>query len=230
VRERWDSLQAIVAIADDWDGTMREFVTHLEERASAQHAPAVEGVTLTTMHAAKGLEWDAVFVVGLSEGLLPISLAETEDAVEEEKRLLYVAVTRAREHLTLSFARSRKEGGRGTRKRTRFLERVWPDGPPVRARGTSTKVADLDAPEARLFETLKAWRLERAQETGKPAFTVLVDTSMAEIARKRPRTLGELAQVNGIGAQKLEKYGADILSIVADASADGAGSPAPKKR
>src|SRR5690606_20474253 len=129
-RERWASLNALVELADDFDATaraatgegatMRDFVEHLAERAAAQHAPAVDGVTLTTIHAAKGLEWDAVFMVGLSEGLMPISLAETDDAIAEERRLLYVGITRAREHLALSFARSRKEGGRGSRKRTRF--------------------------------------------------------------------------------------------------------------
>jgi DNA helicase-2/ATP-dependent DNA helicase PcrA len=225
VRERWESLQALVTLADDFDAdaggaaTMREFVEHLAERASAQHAPAVEGVTLTTMHAAKGLEWEAVFIVGMSEGLMPISLAETDAAVAEERRLLYVGITRAREHLTLSFARARKEGGRATRKRTRFLDKWWPDagaGAAPRRASTSSKLADLDADQLRLFESLKAWRLAIAQESSKPAFTVLVDTSLIEIATRRPRTLGELASVGGIGASKLDQYGLQILDIVAD--------------
>jgi DNA helicase-2/ATP-dependent DNA helicase PcrA len=229
VRERWESLQALVTLADDFDAdasgksTMREFVEHLADRASAQHAPAVEGVTLTTMHAAKGLEWDAVFIVGLSEGLMPISLAETDDAVAEERRLLYVGVTRAREHLTLSFARARKVGGRATRKRTRFLEKWWPDARPTsaRRRPSASALDDLDASDLRLFESLKAWRLGVAQETSKPAFTVLVDTSLVEIASKRPRTVGDLARVNGIGASKLEKYASHVLEIVADHSSEG---------
>ncbi|PKQ25532.1 MAG: ATP-dependent DNA helicase [Actinobacteria bacterium HGW-Actinobacteria-4] len=225
VRERWESLQALVTLADDYDAdaggsaTMREFVEHLAERASAQHAPAVEGVTLTTMHAAKGLEWDAVFIVGMSEGLMPISLAETDDAVAEERRLLYVGITRAREHLTLSFARARKEGGRATRKRTRFLDKWWPDagaGVAPRRASTSSKLADLDADQLRLFDALKAWRLAIAQETSKPAFTVLVDSSLIEIATRRPGTLGELASVNGIGASKLDQYGLQVLEIVAE--------------
>ncbi|WP_062380404.1 ATP-dependent helicase [Demequina pelophila] len=223
VRERWDALQALVNLADDLatdvgaGATLREFVEHLAERAQAQHAPAVEGVTLTSMHAAKGLEWDAVFIIGCSEGLLPITHAETPEAVEEEKRLLYVAITRAREHLTLSFARSRKAGGRGTRKRTRFLERQWPDARPARQqrRSASSQLADLGPEELRLFESLKKWRLAIAQETSKPAFTVLVDSSLVEIAQRRPGTLGDLAQVGGVGASKLDKYGLDILEIVA---------------
>ena len=222
VRERWEALQALAELADDVDAsaageaTMREFVEHLAERAQAQHAPSVDGVTLTTMHAAKGLEWDAVFIVGCSEGLLPISLAETAEAVEEEKRLLYVAITRAREHLAISFARARKTGGKATRKRTRFLEQQWPDARPtnVRRQPPSAQLAELDVGQARLFDELKEWRLGIAKATSKPAFTVLVDVSLVQIARDRPRTLGDLARVNGIGASKLENYGADILEIV----------------
>ncbi|WP_291382320.1 ATP-dependent DNA helicase UvrD2 [Demequina sp.] len=226
VRERWDALQALVELADNFDvdtvaatgapASMRDFVEHLADRASAQHAPSVDGVTLTTIHAAKGLEWDAVFLVGLSEGLLPISMAETDEAVEEERRLLYVGITRAREHLNVSFARSRKEGGRSTRKRTRFLEKWWPDTQATaQRRPQRTAAHELNGDEAKLFEALKAWRLELAQSTSKPAFTVLVDTSLVAIARHRPQTLGELAQVHGVGASKLDRYGADILGIVA---------------
>jgi len=227
VRERWDSLQALVQLADDVDAdavaatgegaTMRAYVEHLAERAAAQHAPAVEGVTLTTIHAAKGLEWDAVCVVGLAEGLLPISMADTEEAVEEEKRLLYVAVTRAREHLALSYARARREGGRATRKTSRFLTRWWPDGRPAPRRAVAASAADLDATALALFDTLKAWRKGHAEASQKPAFTVLVDSTLAHIARDRPRTVRDLAGVPGIGAVKLELYGAEILEIVAAA-------------
>lgn len=225
VRERWDSLQALADLADDLaidaaeaggNVTLRDFVEHLAERAQAQHAPAVDGVTLTTMHAAKGLEWDAVFIIGASEGLVPISLAESAEAVEEEKRLLYVAITRAREHLAVSYARARKAGGKATRKRTRFLEQQWPEvrTASVRRQPTSAKLAELDASQVRLFEELKEWRLGIAKATSKPAFTVLVDVSLVEIARDKPRTIGDLARVNGVGASKLDNYGADILEIV----------------
>jgi DNA helicase II / ATP-dependent DNA helicase PcrA len=136
VRERWESLQALVALAESLraarpDATLADLVTELDERAAAQHAPTVEGVTLASLHAAKGLEWDAVFLVGLSEGLLPITYAETPEAVEEERRLLYVGVTRAREHVALSWARARTPGGRGHRSPSRFLDAVrdaLPDG------------------------------------------------------------------------------------------------------
>src|SRR4051794_6316412 len=126
VRDRWESLQALVALADDLAAqdpaaALPQLVAELEERSAAQHAPTVQGVTLASLHAAKGLEWDAVLLVGLSEGLMPISLAEGWEAVEEERRLLYVGVTRAREHLHLSWSRSRA-GGRGNRSPSRFLD------------------------------------------------------------------------------------------------------------
>ncbi len=216
VRERWDSLQAIVDLADEWTGTLREFVGHLDDRAEAQHAPSVNGVTLTTLHAAKGLEWEAVFLVGLSEGLVPVSLAETEEALAEEKRLLYVGITRAKVHLGLSYARARSAGGRATRKRTRFLEGIWPEAKvPSVASLRRAAAADLSAADLRLFEALKAWRLAHAQADAKPAFTVLVDTSLVEIAEKRPRTLGQLAGVRGVGPTKLDAYGLQVLEIVA---------------
>jgi DNA helicase II / ATP-dependent DNA helicase PcrA len=132
LRERWESLQALAALSDEFASTrpaatLSDFAIELEERASAQHAPAVEGVTLASLHAAKGLEWDAVFLVGLSEGLMPISFAEGWEAVEEERRLLYVGITRAREHLNMSWSRARTPGGRAGRTPSRFLEGIFPE-------------------------------------------------------------------------------------------------------
>ncbi|MFH6690867.1 HRDC domain-containing protein, partial [Cellulosimicrobium funkei] len=227
-RERWESTQALVALADDVAGlaaasdapapTVAAFVAELDERAAAQHAPTVEGVTLASLHAAKGLEWDAVFLAGMSEGLMPISLAETDEAVAEERRLLYVGITRAREHLELSFARSRNPGGRATRRRTRFLDGLWPDEPgargPRRARAGQAKVRLTGEYDQALFEELREWRRQVAQETDKPAFTVLVDSALAAIAETRPTSPAGLARINGLGPAKIERYGATILEIV----------------
>ncbi|MDT0378043.1 ATP-dependent DNA helicase UvrD2 [Streptomyces sp. DSM 42041] len=131
VRDRWESLAALVRLAEDFararpQSTLADLVAEIDERANAQHAPTVEGVTLASLHSAKGLEWDAVFLVGLTEGMVPITYAKTDAQVEEERRLLYVGVTRARRHLSLSWALSRSPGGRATRRPSRFLAGLRP--------------------------------------------------------------------------------------------------------
>ena len=121
-RTRWELLDALGTLAEQAppDTALAAFVADLAERAAAQHEPARQVVTLTTMHSAKGLEWPVVHVVGCSEGLLPISYAKTAAEVEEERRLLYVGVTRARDRLRLSWARS-AEPRPGERTPSRFL-------------------------------------------------------------------------------------------------------------
>lgn len=120
VRDRWESLDALMRLARETSPgtTLRQFVDELVERQALQHDPTLAAVTLATIHSAKGLEWDSVHLVGLSEGLLPISYARDDVSVEEERRLLYVGITRARRRLALSWARS--SGGR-VRQPSRFL-------------------------------------------------------------------------------------------------------------
>ncbi|WP_026413852.1 ATP-dependent DNA helicase UvrD2 [Actinomadura oligospora] len=126
-RSRWESLAALAQLAEDMavdnpSAGLDAFVAELEERAAAQHAPTLEGVTLASLHATKGLEWDAVFLIGLTDGMMPIKYAETPEQIEEERRLLYVGVTRARAHLHLSWALSRDPGGERYRQPSRFLD------------------------------------------------------------------------------------------------------------
>lgn len=140
VRDRWESLAALVRLAEDFararpGATLGDLVAELDERAAAQHAPTVQGVTLASLHSAKGLEWDAVFLVGLTEGMMPITYAKTDEQVEEERRLLYVGVTRARLHLSLSWALSRSPGGRASRRPSRFLNGLRPGSPAPGSRG-----------------------------------------------------------------------------------------------
>ncbi len=208
VRDRWESLAALHRLAvDHADLTLGAFVAELEERAAAQHAPSVDGVTLASLHAAKGLEWDAVFVIGLVDGTLPLVHADTPAQVEEERRLLYVGVTRAREHLSLSWALARSPGGRASRRPSRFLDGLIrgvvsaaPAPRPTRASRGSAPItcricgAVLNAavdkklgrcagcPSDRddaLYDALRAWRAERAKGLG--------PTGVLRVHRRHPR-------------------------------------------
>ncbi|MEE1620349.1 ATP-dependent DNA helicase UvrD2 [Zafaria sp. Z1313] len=260
VRERWESLSALVALAGELERsragretpfTLAEFVAELDERASTQHAPTVQGVTLASLHSAKGLEWDAVFLVGLSEGLMPISFAEDQAGFDEERRLLYVGITRAREHLQLSWSLSRTPGGRANRRPSRFLDGLRPasssrtgDAParrsgrkrpsgPATCRICGTML--MSAAERKLgrcngcppgydeavFEELRAWRLKVSQEAAVPAFVVFTDATLMAIAEAMPSDPAGLVKVPGVGAGKLERYGRDVLDILS-AGAPGA--------
>ncbi|HUR14699.1 MAG TPA: ATP-dependent DNA helicase UvrD2 [Mycobacteriales bacterium] len=244
VRERWESLAALHRLAvEHADLDLSQFVGELEERASSQHAPTVDGVTLASLHAAKGLEWDAVFLVGLVDGTLPLVHADTPLQVEEERRLLYVGITRAREHLMLSWALARSPGGRQTRKPSRFLDGlrttvVSTASPSVRGRArtpltpVTCRVCGgiLTAAPARkrgrcdgcpadrdevLFEALRSWRAERAKDLGQPAYCVFTDATLEAIAERKPGSVAALVEIPGIGQAKLDKFGDDVLSLVA---------------
>ncbi|MFG1872406.1 ATP-dependent DNA helicase UvrD2 [Micromonospora arborensis] len=148
-RERWEALSALVQLAEEYAATpevvpigeaasverpvtLSDFTEELARRAAQQHVPTVDGVTLASLHSAKGLEWDAVFLVGLAEGTLPTTYAKTVEQVEEERRLLYVGITRARQWLWLSYAAARSPGGRA-RRPSRFLPQLDRSGGTERA-------------------------------------------------------------------------------------------------
>ncbi|CAI9406548.1 ATP-dependent DNA helicase UvrD2 [Nocardioides sp. T2.26MG-1] len=245
-RDRWESWQALVDQATQFAADagrageaadLNTFVDHLDRRAAEQHAPVADGVTLATFHAAKGLEWDSVFLCGLQDGTLPITYADTPTAVEEERRLLYVGMTRARLDLALSWALSRNPGGRGSRKPSRFLDPLLPDEARAsRDRPRTRKVANCrecgrplatgqelkrgrctDCPasyDEELFERLREWRRDRAGEESVPAFVVFTDATLQLIAEHKPRTPEALLRINGIGRSKLERYGEDVLTVV----------------
>ncbi|NUS95148.1 MAG: ATP-dependent DNA helicase UvrD2 [Nocardia sp.] len=252
-RQRWESLVALVRLTEDLvehepgltaTGLLRE----LAARAEARHPPTVQGVTLASLHAAKGLEWDAVFLVGLSDGTLPISYTLNGDgsvadvaALEEERRLLYVGVTRARIHLRLSWALRRGDGDRRPRRRSRFLTGLVPDSSPasriaapVRP-GTDTSRpvcricgrALLDSetlllrrckncvgqPDTELLGALQDWRREKAAELAVDPRGILGVNTLTAIAEQLPETEAALAAL-GIGESKMRKYGAEVLAII----------------
>jgi DNA helicase-2/ATP-dependent DNA helicase PcrA len=247
VRERWESQNALVDLAAGLaaDGpTLTDLVAELQRRAAVKHAPSGAGVTLTTLHGAKGLEWDAVALVGIHEGGVPFVLAETDAQIAEERRLLYVGVTRAREHLRISWS-----GGRGRDRRpSRFLAAAMPtSAAPVRQRRrpvtketvpTMCRVCGkgLHAPAERmlgrhedcpsrydedLLAALHTWRTRAAESAGLPEFCIFTDSALIAIAESCPRNADQLAEVSGVGPAKIRKYGADVLALLA------AGTPGP---
>jgi DNA helicase-2/ATP-dependent DNA helicase PcrA len=249
-RNRWESLQALLGLAQEFAAvepaaTLGSLVAEIERRAAGQHAPVAEGVTLATLHAAKGLEWDAVFLAGIHEGTLPIVYADTAAAVEEERRLLYVGITRARRELSVSWSVARSPGARATRGASRFLDGIRPQakaaatakarsaerrrrGGTPRCRACQRPLTDAverklgrcrDCPatfDEALFERLRTWRTHQAASESLPAFCIFTDATLTVIAETRPRDPGSLVKVPGIGKVKLDKYGDAVLALCAE--------------
>jgi DNA helicase-2/ATP-dependent DNA helicase PcrA len=213
-RERWESLEALGQLAEGFfavspAATLADLSAELALRSSMGHAPALDGVTLASLHAAKGLEWEVVFLPGLTDGTLPIVYAQTEDALAEERRLLYVGVTRARSLLSLSWALARSPGGRKTGKPSRFLTQAAPRSRP--ASRPRPRACDGDP----LFLRLREWRRAAAAEQGVPAYVIFSDATLGQIAARRPASSGELAAIPGVGPVKLDRYGAAVLALCA---------------
>jgi DNA helicase-2/ATP-dependent DNA helicase PcrA len=124
-RDRWESLSALIAMLTEMPegSSLAQFAAELDERKRSQHEPVKPAVTLSTIHAAKGLEWSNVFIVGVTEGYLPIAYASTPAEIAEEKRLFYVAVTRAKRKLSISWSKRDNNSGR-EREPSRFLSLV----------------------------------------------------------------------------------------------------------
>ncbi|BBX71422.1 DNA helicase [Mycolicibacterium psychrotolerans] len=250
-RDRWEALAALADLVDDEVAQrpqldLRTLLTELRQRADSRHPPVVQGVTLASLHAAKGLEWDAVFLVGLADGTLPISHALSHgpdsEPVEEERRLFYVGITRARVHLALSWALARNPGGRQGRRPSRFLNGIAPqsarDEGPSRSRkprGPAPRCRVCNAPlsasaaimlrrcetcpsdiDEQLLADLKDWRLRISKEMSVPAYVVFTDNTLIAIAESLPGDDAALVAIPGIGARKLEQFGADVLGLVRD--------------
>lgn len=256
VRERWESLAAVLALAEDVDAATREstgdgadlaaFVAELTARAQAEHPLSSDGVTLSTLHAAKGLEWTAVALVGAQEGTLPLSLAAGPEQVAEEARLFYVGITRAKRNLLITWSRSRRGGG-GFRQPSRFLDGIAarPEPAPVRRSRGPKPTSALSAScrscgkplttgaERKLrrhagcpagynegtYTRLVAWRLALSQEKSVPAYVIFTDATLMAIAEDRPADEAALLRVPGVGKVKCEQYGEAVLAILAEESA-----------
>ncbi len=222
-RERAAALELLLGILADIAArdpalTLVGVRAELDRRDAAEAGAAQDGVNLLTYHRAKGLEWDAVFLPALEEGLLPVRQAKDEEAIAEERRLLYVGVTRARRHLTLSWAARRvNPGGRAaSRQPSRFLVSlaVRSSQPVHRGGGPRADQASALVADPELLGRLQAWRRERARRDGVPAYVVAEDATLATIAEAQPRSIEALLGVRGIGRVRLERYGAEILTIL----------------
>jgi DNA helicase-2/ATP-dependent DNA helicase PcrA len=191
---RQADLARLVRLAAEFDGEVDGFVDLLHERFGES---AGRGVHLHTLHRAKGLEWEAVFLPRVEEGELPVRRGD----VAEERRLFYVGLTRAKRHLLVTW-----EG-----KPSRFLDEL----------GVRAAAAPLQRRERPVLEqtpavqALKEWRLARARAEEVPAYVVFNDRTLAELVARTPRTIAELAAVPGIGPAKLERYGPELLEQLA---------------
>ncbi len=190
---RQSDLARVVEIASHLED-VTELPAELERRFGSGVAT---GVHLLTLHRAKGLEWDAVFLPRLEDGELPIRRGD----VDEERRLLYVGLTRARTHLMLTWSG----------KPSRFLRELGAEVLP--ARREKVAAADLTP----IGKALREWRLERSKADGVPAYVVFHDSTLAEIERLAPATIGELGHVSGVGPTKLERYGDALLAVLSRA-------------
>jgi DNA helicase II / ATP-dependent DNA helicase PcrA len=192
---RQNDLARLVALAAAFEGDAAAFVADLRRRFDSGGADA-RGVNLLTLHRAKGLEFDVVFIPRLEEKELPSRQARTPDEIDEERRLLYVGMTRAKRTLWLSWSG----------KRSRFVAELGHAVPesPVRSKQEWTPAA----------ERLRAWRLERAREDGVPPYVVFHDSVLHAIADAQPASLGELSQIAGVGPAKLERYGDAVLALL----------------
>ena len=183
---------------DDGSRTVDEWVAWLRARFDRG---AEGGVHLLTLHRAKGLEFEAVFIPRLEEKELPCKQSlRVPGALAEERRLLYVGLTRAKRHLAVTWAG----------KPSRFLAELGVEAPPPPSRKRA------EEPDDPLYDALKRWRLQRAKADEIPAYVVFHNSTLAEIAVRRPSTIAELASVPGVGPAKLERYGQELLAALED--------------
>ena len=235
-RDRHAALTTLLGLARSLEATqpgatVADFAADLDRREAAEAAAAGSGVVLSTLHRAKGLEWDAVFLPMLEEGTLPIRQAATEpELLAEERRLLYVGITRARRRLVLSWPaqRTNQRGQSAWSQPSRFLAELQPGGGVTRSTSARRPRARASANgsagsggsgggDGPVLEALRGWRLERSRADGVPAFIVADNRTLEAIAMRLPSDAGELRSIPGIGPHKADRYGDEILGVVAAA-------------
>jgi DNA helicase-2/ATP-dependent DNA helicase PcrA len=247
-RDRREHVDALVRLghdylaADEEGGTAAGFVAYLVTVLAEDDPTRTDAVELLTFHKAKGLEWPAVFVTGLERGLVPIAYAETPAALAEERRLLYVALTRAERELHLSWAQRRTLGGREmSRQASPYLTSIEaalaafaPGGDGdwqaavaaerarlARARAAAGRDRAMvgAAADPRVLAVLVEWRRTLARASGVPAHVIFHDATLAAVAEAKPTDRASLMALPGLGRIKVERYGDELLALVARSSA-----------
>jgi DNA helicase-2/ATP-dependent DNA helicase PcrA len=247
VRLGHDYLAADTAFSGDTPGptgagTAGGFVAFLVTVLAEEDPTGADAVELLTFHRAKGLEWPVVFATGLERGLVPIAYAETPAALAEERRLLYVALTRAERELHLSWAQRRTLGGREmTRQASPYLASIeaalaafGPDGDgdwqaavaaerarlaKARAAAGRDRAMVGASADPRVLAELVAWRKTLARASGVPAHVIFHDVTLAAVAEAKPTDRAALMALPGLGPLKVERYGDELLALVARSSA-----------
>jgi DNA helicase-2/ATP-dependent DNA helicase PcrA len=199
---RQTDLARLVTLAEAFDGDAAGFADDLRQRFDPG-GDGARGVHLLTLHRAKGLEFDAVFLPRLTEKELPSKQARSSEELAEERRLLYVGLTRARRELWLTWSG----------KPSRFLSELGSQSEP----SSRPKRPEPGKSWTPIGEKLREWRLGRARADGVPPYVVFHDSVLHAIADARPQSLGELSQLQGVGPAKLDRYGADVLDVLAAA-------------
>jgi DNA helicase II / ATP-dependent DNA helicase PcrA len=230
-----DDLEALEQVADlhpdpaTFESWLRGLLTRERTR---------DGVTLASIHRVKGREWPAVVVYGASAGLLPHRLAES---VEEERRVLHVGITRGREQVVVIADANRPSpflAELTTRAPTPSAEParlgaaaaarpVVKPSPQSGGSSSSKAAASPKGDETNpVFIALRTWRGEEARSVSMPPYVIFHDRTLHEIARARPTSTRELGAIGGVGPAKLEKYGAQVLAVVAAAEIPAASEEA----
>ncbi|MGI8939764.1 MAG: UvrD-helicase domain-containing protein [Iamia sp.] len=218
-----DDLEALIQVAD-LHPVLEGFDSWLRG-ALGSGRPVGGAVTLSTVHRVKGREWPRVVVVGTTAGLLPHRLAADE---EEERRVLHVAITRARDRVVVLGDGSRPSPFLGeltgeAAQRPERVRRTPGTAAPApatagreRRDGGRAAPSELTGAAVGRAEALRTWRRERSRSDGVPAYVVFSDATLHTLAERAPTSTKELSAVPGIGPAKLERYGPDILALVAD--------------
>jgi len=172
-----------------------------------------QDITLATIHAIKGLEAELVFVIGCSPNNFPCKGSEHPvvdmvkvneyDKEEEERRLFYVAMSRAKKHLYMSYS---------TKTPTYFMTKDMLDL--LEEKKVDKDVKFSLSKSSDLVTRLKDWRKQLSSRLNVPAYIIMHDRTIIDIAVKNPMTLKDLENVMGLGPAKIAKYGEDILDIV----------------